>query len=76
MGKENLKIEWDLCGAPITQNIMDRIFGQVASAIAEGKAYADIELKEVCISSFPRLIVDYGDVIYSLVKRIRELEGR
>lgn len=55
-------IEWDLNGAALEQGTLDRIFAE-ASAPGE-EPTVTIVIKRMSRHLLPRLIADYGDLIY------------
>lgn len=61
----------NLAGGTITQGYMDSLARQVEAA-AQEVGYVHITLQNVPVMAFPRLIVDYGDVIGLLVDELRE----
>ena len=60
-------IEFNMCAAPLTQDIVDRV---IAVARASGEETVSIHLLDVSTNPLPHLVVDYGDLIHTLVQEI------
>jgi hypothetical protein len=69
MGKEII-LDW--CGAPLSQATVDRLMAMAHMSDSDYNV-CDLVMKNVFLNNI-RLVVDHGDVIYSLVQHIRNLE--
>lgn len=62
----------DLCGLPLCQSIVEKAILEAAASGDE--QMVTITLKRIRRDPLPRLIVDYGDVLHSLLFEIRRRE--
>lgn len=62
----------DLCGAMLCQSIVEKAILEASAPGDEG--LVTITFKRISRHQLPRLVVDYGDVLHSLLFEIRRRE--
>ena len=64
-------INLNMALSPIGQNIFDDIWAKIKTC---GATSVTLTISDIDPTTFPKIIVDHGDVIHSLVQHIRDRE--